>query len=216
MLLVILTDDFRSGILFRINVIISNNVLKLSFHCVNRESLCKSYARSRESSCCNENCVLSRIKLTFLTEFCILEKPILFWNALSNLQTVHWEVCLHSVVSSIAKSTQIMEGMEFLSTMVESLSGRKILFVYCIDTAAKSSIKFNAVPCFQFNYVLGHCGFPDMLRRRFIVFFVDSQNTRDTFDGTTSPAVIEIQPSCLIKVKHLFLVMFTLQFWNQY
>ena len=90
MLLVILTDDFKSGILFRINVIISNNVLKLSFHCVNRESLCKSYARSRESSCCNENCVLSSTKLTFLTEFCILEKPILVWNALFIICWEYW------------------------------------------------------------------------------------------------------------------------------
>ena len=73
MLLVILTDDFWSEILFRINVIISNNVLRLSFHCVNREWLCKSYPYSRESSCYNENCVLSCTKLTFLTEFRILE-----------------------------------------------------------------------------------------------------------------------------------------------
>ena len=107
-----------------------------------------------------------------------------------------------------------MEGMEFISTMVESLSERKILFVYCIDTAAKSSIKFNAVPCFRFNYVLGHCGFPNMLRRRFIVQFVDSEKTRDKFNGITLPAVIKIPSSCLIKVKDFLYIMFTLPFGN--
>ena len=96
-----------------------------------------------------------------------------------------------------------MEGMEFLLTMVEHLSERKTLFVYCIDTAAKSFIRFNAVPCFQCNFAMGHCSFPDMLQRRFIILFVDSEKTRDIFNGITSPAIIEIQSSCLIKVKDI-------------
>ena len=80
-LLVSSTEDFWCGIVFRINVSISNNVLKLCFHWVNRESLCASFACSRESSSCNENCVLPSKKWNFSTEFRILEKPILVWNA---------------------------------------------------------------------------------------------------------------------------------------
>lgn len=129
---------------------------------------------------------LFQIKRTYLLEqFSGRSRQVLFTFCSVLNREVHW----------------IMEGMEFLSTMVESLSGRKILFVYCIDTAAKASIKFNAVPCFRFNYVMGHCSFPDMLRRRFIVLFADCVKTRDSLNGMTSPAVIEIQSSCLIKVK---------------
>ena len=91
MLLVSSTEDFWCGIVFRINVSISNNVLKLCLYCVNRESLCASFACSRESSSCNENCVLPSKKWNFSTEFRILEKPILVWNAICML-FVGWKV----------------------------------------------------------------------------------------------------------------------------
>ena len=87
-------------------------------------------------------------------------------------------------------------------TMAETFRESTILYVYCVDAAARTSIQFSAVPCFNYNVLLGHCSFPYMQRRRVIVLFPDSENVRKKFnDFASSPAVIDIKASCVVKVK---------------
>ncbi|KAL9977354.1 hypothetical protein ACROYT_G014746 [Oculina patagonica] len=50
-----------------------------------------------------------------------------------------------------------MEAMEMLHTMVEAFKDRTMVYVYCVDAAAKTSIEISSTPCFRYNVLLGHC-----------------------------------------------------------
>ncbi len=91
-------------------------------------------------------------------------------------------------------------------TMAEAFKDRSMLYVYCVDAAARTSIEISSIPCFRYNVLLGHCSFPDMQRRRLIVLFPDTENVRQKLIDLNSPAVIDIKTSCLVKVKRCYSV----------
>lgn len=102
-----------------------------------------------------------------------------------------------------------MDFIELVSRTATLFSGKKVIYLHCVDLRAQESIQLDDFPCIEAKVVLGHFSFPQKIAERRMCAFANRQKFLDLLKDRRSPVLIEVLNSCDIKVSVISIV-----FWE--
>ena len=102
-----------------------------------------------------------------------------------------------------------MDFVELVSRTAALFSGKKLIYLHCVDLRAQESIQLDDFPCIEAKVVLKHFSFPHKIAQRWMCAFANRQKFLDLLKDCRSPVFIEVLNSCDIKVSVISIV-----FWQ--
>ena len=89
----------------------------------------------------------------------------------------------------------VMDAIVVKSNEANVLPCGKVLYLHCVDVAAKIVISSAELPFIQFGTLLGHISFLEKLGERRLILIANSESLKALVRQSQSPVVIEVKSS---------------------